>query len=72
MKRGSIPEKIRKFSGNEIVLRNVDLYVEPGNVTSDDIVFMDKDEIVESGPPDQILCNHAEVRTAKFVSSNGA
>ena len=34
LKRGSIPERIRKFSGNEIVLRNVDLYVEPGNVTS--------------------------------------
>jgi ABC-type glutathione transport system ATPase component len=33
-KRGSIPEKTRKFSGNEIVLRNVDLYVDPGNVTS--------------------------------------
>jgi hypothetical protein len=30
LKRGSIPERIRKFSGNEIVLRNVDLYDEPG------------------------------------------
>jgi ABC-type arginine transport system ATPase subunit len=29
LKRGSIPERLRKFSGNEIVLRNVDLYVEP-------------------------------------------
>ena len=40
---------------------------------SDDIVFMDKGGIVESGPPDQILCRHpAESRTAQFVSSNGA
>ena len=39
----------------------------------DDIVFMDKGGIVESGPPDQILCRHpAESRTAQFVSSNGA
>ena len=40
---------------------------------SDNIVFMDKGGIVESGPPDQILCRHpAESRTAQFVSSNGA
>ena len=39
---------------------------------SDNIVFMDKGGIVESGPPDQILCNPAESRTAQFVSSNGA
>ena len=39
---------------------------------SDSIVFMDKGGIVESGPPDQILCNPAESRTAQFVSSNGA
>lgn len=147
LKRGSIPERIRKSSANEIVLRNVGLYVEPGNVTSiigssggskatllrcislfqvplamhsagccstrptstldpgsrtevnkvirelaqagltmllvphdlqfagrisDDIVFMDKGEIVESGPPDRILCNPVESRIAQFVSSNGA
>jgi ABC-type polar amino acid transport system ATPase subunit len=38
----------------------------------DDIVFMDKGEIVESGRPDQILCDPAESRTAQFVSSNGS
>jgi ABC-type histidine transport system ATPase subunit len=139
--------KDSKVSGHEIVLRNVDLYVEPGNVTSiigsgggskttllrcislfevplamhsagccptspprpwtpgsrtevnkvirelaqagltmvvvpddpqlagrisDDIVFMDKGGMVESGRPDRILCNPAESRTAQFVSSNGA
>jgi ABC-type polar amino acid transport system ATPase subunit len=39
---------------------------------SDDIVFMDEGGIVESGPPDQILCSRAESCTAQFVSSNGA
>ena len=39
---------------------------------SDNIVFMDKGGTVESGRPDQILCNPAESRTAQFVSSNGA
>jgi ABC-type polar amino acid transport system ATPase subunit len=37
---------------------------------SDDIVFMNKGGIVESGPPDQIV-QPAESRTAQFVSSNG-
>jgi len=39
---------------------------------SDNIVFMDKGGIVESGPLDQTLSNPAESRTAQFVSSNGA
>jgi polar amino acid transport system ATP-binding protein len=39
---------------------------------SDDIVFMDKGGIVESVPPDQILCNPAGSPTAQFVSSYGA
>jgi polar amino acid transport system ATP-binding protein len=39
---------------------------------SDNIAFMDKGGIVESGPLDQTLCNPTESRAAQFVSSNGA
>jgi len=70
--RSEVNKVIRELAEAGLTMVVVTHDLEFAGRISDDVVFMDRGEIVESGPPEQILRNPVENRTAQFVSSHSA